>query len=376
MMRLFVAYATLLFLATRSPVLGAASDTIIRHGPFRVEFSGSYDKRFAALDGDVERWMRSNAIPAAQLAVRKSGKLIVSHAYTYGAARPTVTTTNVMRLASVSKMMATAAVTTLYAQGKLSGSTLVFPYLGIAHPLVPGAHPDKNINTVTVAELVAHTGGFDGEGSGDPLFTMRDIEVQIGHEPLTKREFARYIYGLPLLFKPGSQTLYSNVGYVLLGMVVEKATGMSFFDYMNSQILSPLGLANFSLGATRYAERNPAEVIPSDPYTGQSVFDISQNAMMEPFDYAGGDIIWENADSASDFETNAESISRFIGTYDVYGLGGRQYDYARDGCVPGVATWAESLTADIDFALFFNGGPCLGFSSTVIENVRGALGGM
>jgi CubicO group peptidase (beta-lactamase class C family) len=375
---MFVRSVAAFSLALACALPGPAQAAVVHQGMFRVEFTQPYERKYAQLDDDVEAWMRANSIHAAQLAFRKSGKLLFSHAYTMGPRNlyPTVDTTNVMRLASVSKMMATAAVTTLYAEHALDAGTLVFPYLGITQPLLAGEKPDPNIDKVTVQELVDHTGGFHGEGAGDPLFMMRDVEVKIGKEPLTKREFARYVYGLPLEFKPGSQTLYSNVGYQLLGMVVEKATGMAFYDYMNSNIFPALGLANITLGSSRFAARNPAEVIPDDSDIGASIFDLSKNPEIAPFDYEGGDILWEDADSASDFETNAESVSRFIGTYDVYGLGGREFDYARDGCVPGVSTWAESLTKDIDFALLFNAQPCLGFSSGVIENVRSALGGM
>jgi CubicO group peptidase (beta-lactamase class C family) len=371
-MILAMAFGALLAAPTGLP------ETVLHSGQFRIECVGRYQQRYAALDTDVEKWMRANSIHAAQLAFRKSGTLVFSHAYTLGPEKTyaTVTTANVMRLASVSKMMPTAAVTTLYAQNKLSGETLVFPYLGIKHPLLKYEKPDPYIDTITVQELVDHTAGLHGEGAYDPLFAMRDVEVQLAKEPLTKQQFAAYVYGLPLLFKPGSETLYSNVGYVLLGMVVEKATGMSFYDYMNGVIFPPLGLTNVTLGSTRYVERNPAEVIPDDPYTGPSVFDLSRKPLVAPFDYEGGDINWEDADSASDFETNAESISRFIHTYNVYGLGGRASDYARSGCVPGVATWAESLSNDVDFALFFNAEPCLAFSSSVIGSLRSQLGSL
>ena len=139
-------------------------------------------------------------------------------------------TTNVMRLASVSKMMATSAVTVLYKTGQLTPGLKVFPYLGISSPLFASESPDPNINQITVQELVDHTAGLHGSGAGDPLFMMRDIEVAMGSEPITKQQFARYIYGLPLLSTPGTQSVYSNVGYLILGMVVEKATGQSFFS--------------------------------------------------------------------------------------------------------------------------------------------------
>lgn len=369
---LFLCVAAVALFAGPADARAPGPDTVVRHGHVRIEFSGRYQQKYAQYDRIVENWLNTWAIPAAQLAFRKSGTLLFSHAYTWRR-NSLVTTSNVMRLASVSKMTPTAAVTQLYASGKLTPGLLVFPYLGITKPLLKSQTPDPNINKVTVQELVDHTGGFHGEGSGDPLFMMRDIELQINHEPLTKTQFARYVYGLPLQFVPGTQTLYSNVGYQLLGMVVEKATGQRFVDYVNQSVMAPLGITNVSLGSTVFANRNPAEVIPSDPYTGPSVFDLSQSAPMRPLDYEGGDIIWENADSAADFETNAESISLFIHTYNVYGLGGRQADYARSGCVPGVATWAESLTNDVDVALLINSQPCLSFSSSVIANLRNAL---
>jgi CubicO group peptidase (beta-lactamase class C family) len=364
--------ATCALLGSRAGARTIGPDSVVRHGDVRVEFTGRYQTKYAQYDRMVEQWMDAYAIPAAQLAFRKSGTLLFSHAYTRGSGS-LVTTANVMRLASVSKMTATAAVTQLYASGKLAPGLLAFPYLGITKPLLKSQTPDPNINKVTVQELVDHTGGFHGEGIGDPLFMMRDIEVQINHEPLTKTQFARYIYGEPLQFVPGTQSLYSNVGYQLLGMVVEKATGKHFVDYMNRSIMAPLGIANVGLGSTTFTKRNPAEVIPSDPYTGPSVFDLSQNPPLRPFAYEGGNVIWEVADAPADFETNAESISLFIHTYNVYGLGGRQADYARSGCVPGVATWAESFGNNVDVALFFNSQPCLGFSSSVIVNLRNAL---
>jgi CubicO group peptidase (beta-lactamase class C family) len=332
----------------------AEPDTVIHHGAFRIEFAGKYQPKFANLDVAVERWMSANGVPAAQLAFRRNGALVFSHAYTYGPPNvyATVKTTSALRLSSVSKMMATAAVANLYARHKLAPDTPVFPLLGITKPLFANERPDPFVDSVTVQQLVDQTGGFHGMGAGDPLFMMRAVEIQLNSEPLSPRQFARWVYGLPLQFKPGSRRLYSNVGNQLLGMVVARVTGMSFYDYMTREVL----------GATRYGELGP------------SVFDLRKNPVLAPFDYGGDDIIWESAASASDFETNAESVSDFIHSYNRYGLSAREGDYARSGCVPGVATWAESLTNNVDFALLVNARPCLDYSSDVINTVRTILG--
>ncbi len=355
---------------------GSCIAGVTTQGDFRIEYAGSSIGPYTNLDSAVMSWMTANAIHDAQLAVRKSGTLIFSHAYTMGAAYKLVTTTNVFRLASISKMLVTAAFSNLLTQGKLTGGEAVFPYLGIRAPLLASQTPDARVNRILSLELAEHTSGLPGSGFGDPLFQMRDIEVQLGHEPLSERQFAQYLYGVPLASTPGFTSNYSNVGYFLLAMVIEKAAHTPYPTYVLNTLTKPLGMTNWSLSSSTQAGANPNEVPADDPYTGPSVFDITANAPQAPFAFEGGDIIWGLTAGPSDWVSNAESVSKFIGTYNVYGLGGRAIDYARDGCIPGASTWAESETSDIDFSLLFNKQPCLGFSSDVIVRIRNILGTM
>src|SRR5690348_6520469 len=183
---------------------------VTTQGDFRVEYPGKHIGHHANLDIAVENWMVANNIHAAQLAGRDQGVLIVSHAYTMGAANPLVTTRNVFRLASNSKMLATAAYSQLVADGKLTGNELVYPFLGVAKPLFRSQSVDPRSNSITSFELEEHTGGLHGATTGDPLFTMRDVEVQLGREPLTAAQFNRYLFGLPLVGNPGDPTpIYS-----------------------------------------------------------------------------------------------------------------------------------------------------------------------
>jgi CubicO group peptidase (beta-lactamase class C family) len=357
-------------------IIHAAHAGVTVEGDFRIEYAGTSIGPYTNLDTAVKSWMSSNGIHAAQLAVRQSGTLIFSHAYTMTASYPLVKTTNTFRLASVSKMLLTAAFSNLLTSGKLTGGERVYPYLDITQPLLSNQTPDPRANNIISLELAEHTAGLPGEGTGDPLFEMRDIEVSLGSEPLTERQFAQYLYGLPLLSTPGFTELYSNVGYLLLGMVVEKAVNEPYTNYVQQTLLTPMGMSNWTLSPTSQANANANEVAADDSDTGPSVFDIAANAPLEPFNFEGGDIIWELAAAPADYVTNAESVSKFIGTYNVYGLGGRAFDYARDGCIPGASTWAESLTADIDYALLFNNQPCLSFSSQVITTIRSILSSM
>ena len=345
-------------------------------GNFRVEYAGKSIGNYPAIDTAIENWMSSNGVHSAQFAFRQSGKLVLSHAYTMDSATPLVTTDSVFRMASISKMVVTAAFSKLLSEGKLSGGEKVFPYLGIKTPLLPTQTPDKLAKNILSLELAEHTSGLPGSGAGDPLFQMRDIEVQLGQEPLSQTQFAQYLYGVKLNSPPGYYANYSNVGYVLLSMVVAKAAHTDYFDYVTNALFKPLHLTNWTLSPTSQASANPNEVAPDDPYSGPSVFDLTSNAPQKPFNYEGGDIIWELTAGPTDLVTNAESVSAFIHTWDVYGLGPRQIDYARDGCMPGASTWAESYTQDVDYSVLFSGGACMGFDSAVIVSIRNALAGL
>ncbi len=99
-------------------------------------------------------------------------------------------------------MLLTAAFSNLLAEGKLNGGERVYKYLGIKSPLLSSQTVDPRSNNIISLELAEHTAGLPGEGAGDPLFEMRDIEVALGAQPLTETQFAQYLYGTPLLSQP------------------------------------------------------------------------------------------------------------------------------------------------------------------------------
>ena len=106
--------------------------------------------------------------------------------------------------------------------------TKVYPLLGFSHPA------DPRSDTITVQQLLDHQGGYnDGRNPKypaalDPTYSMRQIGQALGHVVASKLDVAGYMYGQPLQFPPGTDSAYSNYGYLLLGAVVEKVTGMSY----------------------------------------------------------------------------------------------------------------------------------------------------
>ncbi|MCQ8115668.1 serine hydrolase, partial [Vibrio parahaemolyticus] len=77
--------------------------------------------------------------------------------------------------------------------------------------------------------------------------------------PAMPTEFVRWIMGKPLQANPGSQTEYSNVGYIVAGRVIEKITGQTF-ETAARELLAEAGITRVQLGRNTVAERLPGEV--------------------------------------------------------------------------------------------------------------------
>ena len=96
------------------------------------------------------------------------------------------------------------------------------------------AYYDGEACDITIKQLLTHTSGYTNEESVYPS-ASKDMSL---------REWACLISGKELSFKPGEGYAYSNVNYNLLGAVIEQKSGMSYEEYMNSAILTPLRLTH------------------------------------------------------------------------------------------------------------------------------------
>ena len=157
-----------------------------------VKGSGS-DPR---LDKFVVRFMVSQDVPNAELAVSVKGKTTFSHAYTYrGLAKSTATPATIMRLASNTKAWVDGALYNLISQNKLDPAAKVFAYLGITDPLPKGAKVDKRVYDITIEDMIAHKSGWDDSKPPyyDPTFKMREIALALHlKKPVGDVDYVRY----------------------------------------------------------------------------------------------------------------------------------------------------------------------------------------
>ena len=136
------------------------------------------------------------------------------------------------QIASVSKQFAAAAVMLLAESGTVELDEPVARWL-------PGC--PAQWRQVTLHHLLTHTAGVRHWGDA-PGFQPA--------QPMDPGERLALIQQAPLLTEPGTRWLYSSPGYLLVGLIVERAGGQPYPDFLTERILSPLGLASTTTGAT------------------------------------------------------------------------------------------------------------------------------
>ena len=133
------------------------------------------------------------------------------------------------RIGSMNKMFTATSVLQLVQAGKIQLTDPLGKYLT--------GYPNKDVATkVTIHHLLTHTGGT-GDFFG-PQFDAHRKEL---------RTLADYVtlYGTRgLAFEPGSKWAYSNYGFLLLGLVIEKASGQNYYDYVREHVYKPAGMAS------------------------------------------------------------------------------------------------------------------------------------
>ncbi|MDQ2909013.1 MAG: beta-lactamase family protein [Candidatus Eremiobacteraeota bacterium] len=133
------------------------------------------------------------------------------------------------RIGSMNKMFTAVAILQLVQTGKLGLDDPLGKYLT--------DYPNKDVaSNVSIRELLTHTGGT-GDIFG-PQFEAHRLQLR------TLDDYVKLYGSRGPKFKPGSRWEYSNYGFVLLGVVIEKATGQSYYDYVREHVYVPAGMAS------------------------------------------------------------------------------------------------------------------------------------
>jgi N-acyl-D-amino-acid deacylase len=337
--------------------------------------TGPIVPELALLEQVMTNAMANHQVNAATVALMKDDKLVFRQGYGWANKHLTAVThpDQPFRLASVSKMLTSSAITKLVNEGVISNDTTVYSYLGI--PPWGGVLADNRITNITVAELLNHSGGWDTTVSPVGEFSSLEISQQMGlNYPAAPTNVISWVFGKrPLDFAPGTSNVYCNFGYEILGRVIEKASGMSYVNYIQnvllgpSVILNPSGFTNLVQSRSRPSDLAPWEIWYDNPGGwGQCVADYPTNISAASAD--GGWYYFESFDSFGGLSASVRALCSYLLNYwesdgpryfgEYWGWG-----YTFFGGLPGASTVLyQSITEDptttngLEFAALFNGG--------------------
>jgi len=207
----------------------------------------------------MNKLVESGTPPGMSLAVVKNDTIIYSKGFGWADEPRKIhaTSNTVYHWWSCTKIATAIAIFQLQEMGKLSINDPVVKYL----PFFEVEYPSDTSKKITILNLLNHTSGLP-----DPsvLTFIRWIHHD-GEPPVNQTDFIMKV--LPdyskLKFEPGDHSEYSNIGYMVLGAIIEKITGMTYEDYIRQNILRPLGMNHTDFIYTK--EMEPDEAAGAHP---------------------------------------------------------------------------------------------------------------
>jgi len=181
----------------------------------------------AEMDAVINDYLRVNNIPGALVAVASRGEIVDLRKYGMANVELSVPVEDntVFEIGSISKQFVSAAVMLLVEEGKLDLDKSIHHYL----PDLPG-----DWLGVTMRQLLTHTSGIPDYEE------IRSYDVY--RFRLTPEEVIRIAHARPMDFEPGTGSYYSNTGYFLASMIVERIEGRPLGKVLESRIFGPLGM--------------------------------------------------------------------------------------------------------------------------------------
>ena len=203
------------------------------------------------IDSLANAFIADTHTPAISVAVLRGSDTIVMKGYGEASVElhRAATPSTVYRIGSITKQFTSSEIMRLAERGKLSIDDPITKYL----PDVP-----THGRTITIRRLLNHTSGVHN-------YTAEPAWQQTWGKPLSPRQIVAFVDHDSLDFNPGDKWSYSNTGYVLLGMVIEKVTGETYANYLEHDLFKPLGLTQ-----TSYCSNHPSDPTFADGYSTES----------------------------------------------------------------------------------------------------------
>jgi CubicO group peptidase (beta-lactamase class C family) len=195
------------------------------------------------------------------LAIRRGEEDLLLEAYGYASRTWNIPATVETRFdtASITKLFTAVATLQLVEQGAFALDTPVIPYLGLEET---GMSP-----AVTPYHLLTHTSGIADDADEEAGERYEDVFVdRPNYSVLETIDYLPQFVGKPPNFAPGEGCRYCNVSYVLLGLMIEQATGSTYRSYVAEHVFAPAGMTRSGFFRMDVVEPDVAEGV--EPFEG------------------------------------------------------------------------------------------------------------
>jgi len=211
---------------------------------FGLPVSGKTDQ----IDDYIMAQMGQLHIPGVSLAIVRDGRTIKTQGYGFAniELKAPATKVTVYEIGSNTKQFTAAAIMMLVDEGKVRLEDPVTKYF----PETPEAW-----RGITIRHLLTHSSGIQNHVAVPRWLNVFRTNLTFETTP-TRDELLKMFFKLPLEFQPGESWAYDNTGYYLLGIVIEKASGKSYWQFLDERIFKPLGMT-----ATRSTDPQP--IVPN-----------------------------------------------------------------------------------------------------------------
>lgn len=247
---------------------------------------------FVPVDHIFSSFLKRWDIAGASVAIVKEGKLVFARGYGKADREEgtDVQPFHLFRIASVSKLITAVAIMRLVEEGRITLDQKVFGEGAILNDSVYLNPRDTRAFDITVRHLLTHSGGWTRRW-GDHMFIPHAIAdyMNVPLPPDTKT-IVQFALSKKLHFSPGSYVSYSNLGYSILGLVIEEVTHQPYDKYVINNILNPIGIYDMQLGGNMPWQKADLEVRYYEPAGSESVRSIYDPDEMVMRCYGGNDI--------------------------------------------------------------------------------------
>jgi CubicO group peptidase (beta-lactamase class C family) len=197
---------------------------------FGVPVPGKADK----IDDYITAQMERLHIPGASLAIVRDGHIAKAQGYGFAnlELKAPATKDTVYEIGLTSKQFTAAAIMMLVEEGKVRLDDTITKYF----PEAP-----QTWRGITIRHLLTHTSGIQNHVAVPHWLDVFRTNLAFETNP-SRDELLKMFFKLPLEFQPGETWAYDNTGYYLLGIIIEKASGKPFWQFLDERIFKPLGM--------------------------------------------------------------------------------------------------------------------------------------